>query len=95
VSLVASVTKPSARLPGVALKQPRNIIPTPTKEYPYPKTGRIRFYLVCYSEVRVIDADFDSVKTGKDKCSDLFEAAQKVITELRLITQQRQAGQQP
>src|SRR5437868_2213698 len=32
---------------------------TPTTEYPYPKTGRVRFYLVGYDGVRVIDADLD------------------------------------
>jgi hypothetical protein len=62
---------------------------TPTKEYPYPKAGRVRFYLVGYDGVRFIDADLELVRTGKDKRSDLYEAAQKVVTELRLITQQQ------
>ena len=60
---------------------------TPTKEYPYPQTGRVRFYLVGYDEVRLIDGDLELLRTGKDKCSDLYEAAQRVVTELRLITQ--------
>jgi hypothetical protein len=61
----------------------------PTKEYPYPKAGRVRFYLLCYDGVRVIDGDLASVSSGKDKCSDLYEAAQHVVTELRLITQEQ------
>jgi hypothetical protein len=60
---------------------------TATKDYPYPKAGRVRFYLVGYDGVRVIDGDLEAVRTGKDKCSDLFEAAQRVVTELRLTTQ--------
>ncbi|MEJ0088816.1 MAG: hypothetical protein WDM80_03555 [Limisphaerales bacterium] len=60
---------------------------TATKDYPYPKIGRVRFYLVGYDGVRVIDGDLEAVRTGKDRCSDLYEAAQSVITELRLITQ--------
>jgi hypothetical protein len=62
---------------------------TPTKEYPYPRAGRVRFYLVGYDGVGVIDGDLEMLRTGKDKCSDLYEAAQRVITELRLITQEQ------
>ena len=60
---------------------------TATKDYPYPKTGRVRFYLVGYDGVRVIDGDLEAVRTGNDSCSDLYEAAQSVVTELRMITQ--------
>jgi hypothetical protein len=67
---------------------------TPTKDYPYPKAGRVRFYLVCYDGVLMIDADLESVKNGKDKCSDLYIEGQRVITELRLITQ-KQKGESP
>jgi hypothetical protein len=62
-----------------------------TKDYPYPKAGRVRFYLVGYDGVRMIDGDLEAVRTGKDKCSDLYEAAQSVVTQLRLITE-RQKG---
>lgn len=65
---------------------------TPTKDYSYPKVGRVRFYLVCYDGVRVIDTDLESARRGTDKCSDMYEQAQRVITELRLITQ-RQKGE--
>lgn len=60
---------------------------TPTKEYPYPATKRVRFYLVCYDGVRVIDADLDSVTHKDGKYSDMYAAAQQVVTELRLISQ--------
>ena len=62
---------------------------SPTKDYPYPKAGRVRFYLVGYDGVRVIDRDLESLRMGKDKCSDLYEAAQRVVTELRLITEKQ------
>ena len=65
-----------------------------TKDYPYPKIGRVRFYLVGYNGVRVIDGDLETVRKGKDKCSDLYEAAQNVLTELRLITQQQKGEKQ-
>jgi hypothetical protein len=62
---------------------------TPTREYPQPKAGRVRFYLVCYDGVRAIEVEEAAVSAGKDKCSDLFRAAQRVITDLRLITQRQ------
>ena len=66
---------------------------TPTQDYPYPNAGRIRFYLVCYDGVRIIETDLESVKSGRDKCSDLYSAGQRVITELRLIIQKQKEGQ--
>lgn len=59
----------------------------PTRDYPYPKPGRVRFYLVCFDGVRMIETDEATLKTGKDKCSDLWKEGQRVMTELRLITQ--------
>jgi hypothetical protein len=61
----------------------------PTKDYPYPSAGHVRFYLVCYDGVRTMEADFEALKSGRDKCSDLYGAGQRVITELRLITQKQ------
>ena len=63
----------------------------PTKDYPYPHPGRVRFYLTCFDGVRVIEADEAALKTGKDPCSDLWAEGQHVITELRLISQQQKA----
>jgi hypothetical protein len=61
----------------------------PAKEYQYPQRGRVRFYFVCYNEVRVIDADAESLASGKDKYSDLYIQAQGVISELRQIVQKQ------
>jgi hypothetical protein len=64
---------------------------TPTTDYSYPKPNKIRFYMVTYGGVRVIDADRASVEGGSDKTSELFARAQDVITELRL-TRPRQGS---
>ncbi len=64
----------------------------PTKEYPYPKPDRVYFYLVCFDGVRTIDADGQSLLKPDSKYSDLFLAGQRVIGELRKISQQRPAG---
>ena len=62
---------------------------TPTKVYPYPANGRVRFYLVGFDGVRVIDADLEAVKRDGAKYSELFLSTQRVISELRMITQQQ------
>src|SRR6266446_8346006 len=61
----------------------------PTKEYPYPQRGRVRFYFVCYDEVRVIDVDAESLANEKGKYSDLYIQAQRVISEVRQIVQKQ------
>lgn len=58
----------------------------PTKDFPYPKAGHIYFYLICFDGARMIDVTEESLRTGKDKCLDLGNAGQQLITELRLTT---------
>lgn len=60
---------------------------SPAKEYPYPKQRRVRFYLLCFDGVRLIETDEAALKSGKDRCSDLWTEGQRVMTELRLITE--------
>jgi len=67
----------------------------PTKDFSYPNPGHICFYLVCFDGVRRIDVDEESLRTNKNKCSDLGNAGQRVITELRLVTQKQQATGHP
>ena len=62
----------------------------PTQVYAYPVSGRVRFYLVCYDGVRVIDADQKSLSDGTGKCTDLMVAGARVMTELRKIVQAQQ-----
>jgi hypothetical protein len=59
----------------------------PTTEYPYPAPGHTLFYLICFDGVRVIDTKTDAVADGTDKRSDLFIAGQRVLTELRSVTE--------
>jgi hypothetical protein len=62
-------------------------VATPTKEFPYPTNNRVRIYLLCYDGVRMIDADLDAIQREGADYRDLYSAAQRVITELRIITQ--------
>jgi hypothetical protein len=60
---------------------------TATTDFPYPASGHVRFYLRGYDGVRVIDAEIASVEKPADTCSALWSAGQRVLTELRLLTE--------
>lgn len=59
----------------------------PTSDYPYPAAGKVRFYLLTYYGVRVIEADLNAIEEGSSRFRRLFGAGQDVITELRLLVQ--------
>jgi hypothetical protein len=60
---------------------------TPTTEYPYPASDRVRFYLLTFDGVRVIDTDLASINNGTGKYSKLFGLAQDVLTELLKVSE--------
>ena len=62
---------------------------TPTVEFPYPAAGRVRFYLLTFEGVRVIDTDFPSIENGTSLYFAFFDLGQAVLTELRLVTDRR------
>ena len=63
---------------------------TPTTEFPYPREGRVRFYFLTFDGVRVIDTDLATITSGTSKYAELFGLGQAVLTELRLVTENRQ-----
>jgi hypothetical protein len=54
-------------------------------DFPYPTPGRVRFYLLTFKGVRVIDTDLSSLEAGTSVYSALFARGNEVITELRKI----------
>jgi hypothetical protein len=60
---------------------------TPTTEYPYPASDRVRFYLLTFDGVRVIDTDLASINNHTGKYAKLFGLAQDVLTELRQVSE--------
>jgi hypothetical protein len=58
-----------------------------TSEYPYPAGDKIRFYLLTFHGVRVIETDMASVTRGAGPYAELFGLGQTVMTELRLSTE--------
>ncbi len=59
----------------------------PSAEYSYPRQGQIRFYLLTFHGVRVLEAEERKVSEGTDQLSELGDRAQRLITELRLVTE--------
>jgi hypothetical protein len=58
-----------------------------TREYPYPKGKHVRFYLVCFDGVRLIETDMDALTSGRDSHLHLWTEGQRVLTELRLAAE--------
>lgn len=61
----------------------------PTKEYSYPGQGKVRFYLVSFSGVRMIETDLSAIESNQSKYSELFWLGQEVLTQLRLATEKK------
>jgi hypothetical protein len=62
----------------------------PTTEYPYPDAQHVRFYLLTFEGVRVLDTDLASITSGTSKYVEFFGLGQAVLTELRRVTEKRQ-----
>jgi len=60
-----------------------------TAEYPYPGRNRVRFYLLTFQGVRVIETDLNSVIDRTGEYSELFALGQAVLTELRLMIEKK------
>jgi len=60
---------------------------TPTAEFPYPGAGRVRFYLLTFEGVRVIDTDLATIEDQTSRYFAFFDLGQAVLTELRLVTE--------
>jgi hypothetical protein len=61
----------------------------PTSVYPYPASDRVRFYLLTFEGVRVVETDFASISSRTNNYVEYFDLGQAVLTELRLVTERR------
>jgi hypothetical protein len=61
----------------------------PVSEFHYPKQGQVFFYLLTFNGTRLCVADEDAIKNGTDPTYPLFDAAQDVLTELRLTIEDK------
>ena len=60
---------------------------TPTKEFPYPAAGHVRFYLLTFEGVRVLETDLASIENGTSRYIEFFGLGQAVLTQLRQISE--------
>ncbi len=61
----------------------------PTDMFPLPLVGRVKFYVFAFSGVYTADADENELGERKHALSPLYDSGQEVITQLRLISEQR------
>jgi hypothetical protein len=57
--------------------------------FPLPANDDVYFYLLTYAGVRRCVGDLDALSTGADLSAPLFDAAQEVLTQLRMTMEDR------
>jgi len=62
---------------------------TLTESFPSPAIGRVKFYALTYSGVYTIDIDENDLGNKKHELSPLFYYGQEVITQFRLVQEQK------
>jgi hypothetical protein len=62
---------------------------TPTTDYPYPAPDHVRFYLLGFDGVRVVDSEISAAEKQAGQYSAMWAAGQSVLTELQLLTEQK------
>jgi hypothetical protein len=61
----------------------------PTKTFPLPAVGRVRFYVLTFSGVLTLDIDENKLGDGKHGLSPLFYSGQDVIAQFRAVQEQK------
>jgi hypothetical protein len=57
-----------------------------TQDFSYPAKGHVRFFFTTFSGVRVIDTDWAALSERRSRYFELFDAAQDVLTQLRMVS---------
>jgi hypothetical protein len=62
---------------------------TPTTTYEYPARDRVRFYLLTFEGVRVVETDLAFLVNDTSQYAEFFNLGQAVLTELRHVVESR------
>ena len=62
---------------------------TPTRAFPFPDIGRVKFYILTYGGIFTADLDENELGLGKHEFSELFYAGHEVIGELRQLQERK------
>ena len=65
---------------------------TATTTYPYPARDRVKFYLLTFEGVRVVDTALASLLNDTSQYVQFFNLGQAVLTELRRVTESERAA---
>lgn len=60
-----------------------------TDSFPSPDIGRVKFYILTYSGIYTIDIDLNELLDQKHELTPLFYYGHEVITQFRLIQEQK------
>jgi hypothetical protein len=74
-----------AAINAVQVAEKRHDDAVPAFDYAFPQSGSVRFYLLCFTGVRVIEVTQRSLEAGADKCSPLWKATQILISEISKV----------
>jgi hypothetical protein len=61
----------------------------PAANFPYPSADRVRFYLLTFDGVRLVETDRASLEDGTNEHAVLFRLGQAVLSQLRLVVEKR------
>lgn len=61
----------------------------PTSDFSYAKGERVRFYLLTFGGVRMVETDLRSIENGKSRYGEHFSLGQEVLAQLRLMTEEK------
>ncbi|MGB8252771.1 MAG: hypothetical protein WCF08_06120 [Anaerolineaceae bacterium] len=64
----------------------------PVKEYPSPKTGNIRFYLLTFEGIHSAECPEMNLQSGKHSLSELYAAGQELISQIRMVSEKKKPG---
>lgn len=65
----------------------------PTRDFPLPKEGNIRFYFLTFHCILTVEASENDLGGNRLPLSPLFHKAHEVITRARLVDEQLSAGE--
>ena len=64
---------------------------SPTKTFPLPKQGNTRFYFLTFDGIRTVEFKEDDLSKNRLPLSPLFQKAQEVITQARIVDEKLKA----
>lgn len=65
---------------------------SPTSEFPYPGPGRVQFYLLTFTGVRVVDEALEAIFDGRSRYVDMYDHGWAVFERFTVVTDPTRRG---